>query len=302
MQRTDFAAAIIKYEANEKRQAEGHVLCSSCNRSGRPTEIIKQAVFRSTGPESGFFEKAIVGNKVSENICADCVKFIVKNKNAHTQAWWDKRKEAYQDGFKTMARLGVGRRYLGASLSDFPRSNVTNFFNSRAALGNFGFVFIYGPVGTGKTHLAAALVKKFMLHFRSYPLISSSEMLLDIRSNFNTGGSEKRAIESYCCDSSISGRIIDDLGTDKATDWNTQTLMLMIDRRYSDNLNTVFISNLTISDIAKLHGDRVASRLQSGKVFKFDGKDIRMEHREQKCLVDYAQMTKMRGGEAVFFG
>jgi integrase len=54
---------------------------------------------------------------------------------------------------------------------------------------------------------------------------------------------------------------LDDLGTEKPTDWALQTLYLIIDRRYPEMMQTIISSNLNLDELSSRLGDRIASRI-----------------------------------------
>ena len=70
---------------------------------------------------------------------------------------------------------------------------------------------------------------------------------------------------------------LDDIGSEKATDWALQMLYLLIDRRYSQMLKTIITSNLTLDQIADRLDDRISSRIAGMcKIVSIKGKDRRL--------------------------
>ena len=108
--------------------------------------------------------------------------------------------------------------------------------------------------------------------------ISVPELLLKIRGTFNNSfseTSEQEILNIYSCAKVL---YLDDLGTEKASDWALQTLYLLIDRRYSEMLRTVISSNLSLDELADHLDDRISSRIAGMcEVIKMEGKDRRLK-------------------------
>jgi DNA replication protein DnaC len=125
--------------------------------------------------------------------------------------------------------------------------------------------FITGPCGSGKTHLAIALMlywyaEKFDPRRLKACYLSLPYFFLSLRNSFgrNTGDAEADIVERY---SSISLLLIDDLGAQKISEWSRESLYVLVDRRYREKLPTIVTSNLDLDQISELIDDRIASRL-----------------------------------------
>ena len=70
---------------------------------------------------------------------------------------------------------------------------------------------------------------------------------------------------------SVEVLILDDIGAQKRTEWETAKLDSLIDYRYEHQSDTVFTTNLDIKDLSP----RVASRLSEGNVVKLETPDFR---------------------------
>lgn len=177
---------------------------------------------------------------------------------------------------------------------------------------NYSFnkpIFLYGNVGAGKTHIAVSILlnvikkrltelnervieecKNFLdnkidsvscIDERGHPLtqgeqfIPAIDLLLDIKSTFGKDcPNEMDTIRKY---NFYKWLIVDDLGSEKATDYVLQSWYSIIDHRYSNCKPTIYTSNLTPKEIAERYGDRIASRLISGLSIKLDGEDYRLK-------------------------
>jgi DNA replication protein DnaC len=54
---------------------------------------------------------------------------------------------------------------------------------------------------------------------------------------------------------------MDDLGTEKPSDWVIQTLYVIINSRYEEDKQTVITSNYSLEEIRKNLNDKIASRI-----------------------------------------
>ncbi len=152
-------------------------------------------------------------------------------------------------------------------------------------------LYLTGKPGSGKTHLAIALMGEwFADNFKAvegqgapskgYPLfIPAVELLLEIKASWSDRDdhrteSEKEILDKY---SRVPLLVIDDLGAEKISEWSRQVLYLLIDRRYRDMKQTIITSNLTQGELAEQLDDRVASRIsEMGIVLDLGSKDHRV--------------------------
>lgn len=102
-------------------------------------------------------------------------------------------------------------------------------------------LIINGPVGTGKTHLAASIANHLLNTGASVVCMTAIDMLAKIRNQYNTeGGSDEDVIDQY---KTADLLIIDDLGKEKATEWSASTIYSIVNARYENELPIVITSN-----------------------------------------------------------
>lgn len=131
---------------------------------------------------------------------------------------------------------------------------------------------LMGHTGCGKTHLAVSYLReKGNLFDRFLPV---PELLLEIRDSYRNDSkvSEKEIIDKY------SGRglmVLDDLGSEKSTEFSIATLSLIIDRRIRDEKQTIITTNLSLKQVEERLSARIASRMATMKIIQINMPDYR---------------------------
>lgn len=109
-------------------------------------------------------------------------------------------------------------------------------------------LYITGNYGTGKTHLAAAIVHVLVRNNIKCIFGNLSSLFGRIRATY---GSYSRETEEEIMNDYIKTPllIIDDIGKEKCTEWVLQQLYSVINARYEDYKPIVFTSNFTIKQL-----------------------------------------------------
>lgn len=128
-----------------------------------------------------------------------------------------------------------------------------------------------GNTGSGKTHLAIAILK--MQALMDSRFVTVPDLLLKIRSSFNGGSeTEDEIIREF---SSIPVLVLDDLGAEKTSEFAITTLYIILDRRIRDCRKTIITTNLSQDEIENTFGARIASRLSCMENIKINMPDHR---------------------------
>ena len=134
-------------------------------------------------------------------------------------------------------------------------------------------MYIWGPVGTGKTYAAYAIMKRLGEIGIRATLYTSPDLMDKLRDDFQHK-------DSYNLDRLLENRgvlIIDDLGAEKATEWVVEMLHRIIDKRYREVLPTIVTSNSSLDELSERVGDRIPSRLaEACDIVKLEGDDRRL--------------------------
>jgi DNA replication protein DnaC len=140
------------------------------------------------------------------------------------------------------------------------------------------WLYLWGPVGTGKTHLAAAAAN--YLRERRVPVVMTTmpQLLGLIRGMPQWDEKEKLLVHL----SQMPVLIIDDVGAENKTGWTQENLFRIVDTRYNLALPTLVAANCYPGLLGE---DRVASRIQDtvvGRVVPLKAKDYRTREAEER--------------------
>lgn len=181
--------------------------------------------------------------------------------------------EQMADLERRIERAGVPPKFRSATTE---RTDIV-----RLALEGKG-LYIQGPVGVGKTHLAMAIAIEAARCGTTVRVTSSQRIMAAIRGTFGGEGSENDVFNSLVRPRLL---VIDDLGKDAPTEWVVSMLYRIIEERYLMVKPVVITSNYSKRDLVSrltVDGDSttaeaIASRLSEMTMrVKLDGDDRRI--------------------------
>lgn len=205
----------------------------------------------------------------------------------------DFEKERFKDSGKFIVgrirrakRCGIGTRYFNKTFRNYEAKGNEKAVNEcRLFCKNFEKnldegrgLFLTGTVGTGKTHLIAAIIDYIArLYKRKYNLLikyfTSTGLLSELKNSYEDRTSDELISDIKNC----TLLVIDDFGAEKTTDWVLETYFEIIDYRYANLYPTIIATNLTDIEIKQKLSERIMSRIyESCKGIKLTGKDYRL--------------------------
>lgn len=147
----------------------------------------------------------------------------------------------------------------------------------------FGFL-IMGPSGSGKSHLAFALLNKILDHVsemyegRISELIAfynTSEFLETLRRDMESGSKFESAKE-------VDYLFLDDLGVENLTDWGRDHFYRLFEYRLNRRKATFITTNLSLDELKERLHERILSRLKEMCVFvQLKGNDKRTDRMKE---------------------
>jgi len=135
-----------------------------------------------------------------------------------------------------------------------------------------------GDVGTGKTSLAMLVSKAAIDSGRSVAIYSVPHLLADIKETYEDGSgrSYMQLFRRLCA---VDVLHLDDLGTEKRTEWVLEQLYSIVNERWQNERSIVVTTNITdLDELREQVGTRTVSRLTEicGEPVPIMGRDLRI--------------------------
>ena len=188
---------------------------------------------------------------------------------------------------------GIEPMYYGARLSTFDQADdnkgAYNLAKNYVAQfpemlsRNQGLLF-WGDIGTGKTYTACVIANELL--DRGYTVYSLSFAKLFQQVN----GSEEELMYRV---KTVDLLILDDLGTERTTDYGSEKVYAVIDARYRCGKPAIYTTNLTLTamrEVGDIRQKRIYDRIfQNCFPLQFNGQSRRLDEARAR----YNEMLKM---------
>lgn len=174
-----------------------------------------------------------------------------------------------------MLNIGIGRRFADKDFANFicehdeQRSALavcneySNEFQTHHANGNS--LILSGKPGTGKTHLATAIIADLVrrsLMRCSCTYLTARELIFKLRASWNgEAPSEESAIKELAKRDLL---VIDEIGSQFGSEAELVQLFAVMDARYREQRPMILISNLNRGKLQEFIGERAFDRLREG--------------------------------------
>lgn len=148
----------------------------------------------------------------------------------------------------------------------------------------YGLLF-FGNCGTGKSHLACAVLKALMTK-TTVLYARVPDIIRFVRSSWRRDSQfdEEQAISTYA---GVGLLAIDEVGVQAGSDNEKNILFSIIDERLSHNRPTIFITNLVPAELSNYLGERTVDRIKAKCVpFQFSGPS----HRRPLTLKTFGEL------------
>jgi DNA replication protein DnaC len=177
-------------------------------------------------------------------------------------------------------RTAAPYRYRDATAT--PPDVITWADAAAKDLRDAGLLVLTGSIGTGKTHQAYGALRRIAeAGPRRYELITTTAP--DMYGLLRPGGSDKGSEHELKRLTRIPLLLLDDLGTEKLSEWTEEATYRIVNHRYNESLPLLITTNLPVRagepaspDLVTRLGERLASRLaQTATVVTLSGPDRR---------------------------
>ncbi len=117
-----------------------------------------------------------------------------------------------------------------------------------------------GREGTGKTHLAVAILKEVISKGYTGLYWNVPELFLELRRRMD-GTSEDSEADMFDFARRVDLLVLDDLGAERTSEYVLDRLYVLINRRYEDDSATIITTNRTLPELKQQLSPRIASRI-----------------------------------------
>jgi len=194
-------------------------------------------------------------------------------------------------------------KYRGVSFERPPVTQIDNFVVKRVRdfceglgdnLDSGRGMWFFGNSGTGKTTLAMLISRTALEAGHSVAIYSLPKLLSRIRQTYDAGIGEQSYTELFERLATVDLLHLDDLGTEKQTEWVLEQLYALINERYERQRSLIVTSNFEDDELEKQLGTRIVSRLVD-----ICGDPVLLFGEDRRVTVDVATSVGEGGGSTL---
>ena len=245
-------------------------------------QLIQKKIF--TCDRHGDWEATLIPSfepgKYINPVCPECI-------DASEQAQDRLSGQTRQSVIESMiGKAGIAKRFQGKTLENYTAATPAqtkavsvaarwlSSIGARIASGDS--LIFHGSPGTGKSHLAAAIVQGALQAGRTALYLSAYDLIFALRASYRPDAPTfQQEIRNLVYPELL---VIDEVGAEVGKGQeDVGPLNAVIDARYRAMRPTIVISNMKFDDLKSRIGERMISRLLEGKgvVVAFDWQDYR---------------------------
>ena len=120
-----------------------------------------------------------------------------------------------------------------------------------------GWLYIHGPIGSGKSHLAAAIANALTTRGHTSAYTTTAGLITFLKAGFADSSADRRLVALQ----NVELLVLDDLGTERAArvgEWAYEQFYELLNARYLHERPTILTSNLPPDHLEDRLRDRVA--------------------------------------------
>lgn len=202
--------------------------------------------------------------------CTACVEIEENEEILRQEAEYKKEAEKQIELMYSKAMIPL--RFRDCSFDNYKVDGVgqekafkisKEYYNNFSEIKKTGSSLFYcGNYGTGKTHLAIAILLQLIRDKKTTGIYSTTmRMIRDIRSSYgNKLVSEQDIIDNYVRAGLL---VLDEVGVQMGTEAEKLLIYEVINGRYENFKPTILISNLSVNEMTEYLGARSIDRLKS---------------------------------------